>query len=617
MALAPVQLISDFMEGYPNWWLKFYAQGTTTPLAMAINSTGSPTVDKAEISLGPTPPLGLIKTAGNVTFIPYLDQAYDAYLFPTEAEADANDTTNAIQLADDVDPFLVGENQISTAIITSDRVNYQAGNNFTSGVDRTQENKNAELVSVKDFGAVGDGVTDDTASIQAAINHVNSTGGNRLHTTGGKYVLSAELTSTGNIRLTGDGQRISIWEWSSASTTQGLTVTLVVADGFSEDFSIENMGFFTLKSGSGTAITIISPTTGLDRVTVRANITSLLVQGSTHPSIDGWIYGLIFDGCPKVLVDKYNFIGMVDGAAPDYISEGGILYYNASGADPHPTELIVESSFISLTKVAIQADDMEGLFVDTCNIVGNNIGVRASGLLEFPHVYISGSHINSDLEGIRIDKMFEAIISDNLIYTQQGTAVGIGVNIADGAQFFSILGNTFENLKVDVASNCIIIDEGSKGLIDANTFRRADSVDTFEAGVGVWLTVNSSLVTVTDTNKYDSTTDIIFDEGTSNIAATAVLSATVGESTSNNGVITKWGSNVVTLDASGDGTVTFDVEFPGGFLMALVNNGNTAIAAEADFSVRQAACTSTTLAFAVRADPGAIPVQVNWMAIGF
>lgn len=103
MALAPVYLMSDFMEDYPNFFLKFYEQGTTTPIVMAINSTGSPTVAKAEISAGPTPPIGLIKTAGNVTFIPYVTEAYDAYLFPTEAEADANDTANAIQIADDVD----------------------------------------------------------------------------------------------------------------------------------------------------------------------------------------------------------------------------------------------------------------------------------------------------------------------------------------------------------------------------------------------------------------------------------------------------------------------------------------------------------------------------------
>jgi hypothetical protein len=59
---------------------------------------------------------------------------------------------------------------------------------------RTLANRFADVVNVKDFGAVGDGVTDDTAAIQAAINSVSSGQKIEIFFPRGNYIINGTLT---------------------------------------------------------------------------------------------------------------------------------------------------------------------------------------------------------------------------------------------------------------------------------------------------------------------------------------------------------------------------------------------------------------------------------------
>ena len=53
--------------------------------------------------------------------------------------------------------------------------------------------------SVKDFGAVGDGVTDDTSAIQAAVN----SGADWIYFPSGTYLVSSAITIASKIKITG------------------------------------------------------------------------------------------------------------------------------------------------------------------------------------------------------------------------------------------------------------------------------------------------------------------------------------------------------------------------------------------------------------------------------
>lgn len=76
----------------------------------------------------------------------------------------------------------------------------QAG---AGAVARTFQDKARETISVKDFGAVGDGVADDLASINTAL-AVNQTG--TVLAPHGDYLVSAKPTNDFGVKLAGDGR---------------------------------------------------------------------------------------------------------------------------------------------------------------------------------------------------------------------------------------------------------------------------------------------------------------------------------------------------------------------------------------------------------------------------
>jgi hypothetical protein len=71
---------------------------------------------------------------------------------------------------------------------------------FTGSVPYPVCEKLEQTVSVKDFGAVGDGVTDDTAAINAAF----AVGGN-IYIPSGTYIYTSSLTPVSGSTIYGDG----------------------------------------------------------------------------------------------------------------------------------------------------------------------------------------------------------------------------------------------------------------------------------------------------------------------------------------------------------------------------------------------------------------------------
>jgi|GEM_PF-5089937 len=248
MAYSLIAFIAPNYRDNANEWLKAYEPGTTTPKLMSLESSGFVTVAKLQLNAD-----GFIKSAGDALVIPYINGDYDLWLFPTAAEADANDTTNAIKVADNINSLNVSIiNDLSQAYEFATVVEYKA---FTTAfpvgkvVHILERNAKFTVISgtgtantfniiasdevlqsvdliltnpinVLHFGADLTGTIDSYGAIAAAADAADSgltTGDRALYIPSGTYLVSATLDweEYRRISVYGDGFNLSVLSFTN------------------------------------------------------------------------------------------------------------------------------------------------------------------------------------------------------------------------------------------------------------------------------------------------------------------------------------------------------------------------------------------------------------------
>lgn len=199
-----------------------YAAGTTTPATTYTSSSGAiPNTNPIVLDSAGRVANEIWLTQGlNYKFI--LKTSLGVELWSKDNIAGANDvTTNLDALANTTDiaqgDALVGFRQSFGASV------------YASAVGSTVHNKLQEILSVKDFGAVGDGTANDTAAIQAAI---DSAQGRTILIPAGTYLITSPLEMV----------------WTSASDSIAFPATRIIGEGELKTVILNRSGDYALKN---------------------------------------------------------------------------------------------------------------------------------------------------------------------------------------------------------------------------------------------------------------------------------------------------------------------------------------------------------------------------------
>ena len=175
--------------------------------------------------------------------------------------------------------FVVDSKGLITSVqnvpISIPSFNYTAP--FTGSVTRTSTSKWSDLVSVKDFGAAGDGTTDDTTAIRNAI-----ATGKHVYLPAGNYLITNSLTmTTGGQMMTGDGRNSSYFTINS-SFNMSATGVIIFSTG-EPGPQLENFGMRFVQPDTSNRASLTSYPVAIYAQNIpRFTINSLKISNATN-----------------------------------------------------------------------------------------------------------------------------------------------------------------------------------------------------------------------------------------------------------------------------------------------------------------------------------------------
>ena len=345
----------------------------------------------------------------------------------------------------------------------------------------------ADTVSVKDFGAVGDGVADDAAAIQAAVSYVGSVlNGGTVYFPAGNYRITTTINIAANaITLLGAGS-------GSGATTND--------DGTSIIYPTNATCFsFVTDLGGGVCNMVLRP------VATATAGAAILFNGTSAAATS--LYGFVDTVCIQgafIGIDAYPRAARCNISNCVILNAVSISVRTGNTLDATIGGTSIAGCFFSTASAPathIKAETLGGLRIVNCRFVNGaycinatlNAAVTTSKGLLINACSIDGfSSYGVYVEGTGANDLSDFVISNCVVTsTKNSTASGISVNLGTGIQGRgSISGNVFDYTGSGFGIP-IAIEGGEQITVTGNVLRGTGSVAT-----GVKIGTSAKNVTV-------------------------------------------------------------------------------------------------------------------------